>query len=150
MRILFHKQNDARHTLEIICDDGRRERVECETRSYLVHDLLHFAVESEASFDFGFWGALAAGKTLADLNDRQKPYGGEAMLFVEGLVAALTSAVKGMPAQALLERLGLNRQLPPWLTPPFIDAVNERMRRLRGCWNATPFGDAMELHWPAR
>ena len=48
MRILFHKLSDDRHRLAIERTPGAREEVECETRSYLVHDLLHYAVESEA------------------------------------------------------------------------------------------------------
>src|SRR3954454_19930968 len=48
MRIVFRKLSDERHTLEIVREDGRREEVDCETRSLLVHDLLHLAVESEA------------------------------------------------------------------------------------------------------
>ena len=58
VRLSFVKMTDERHALEVVRDDGRRERVECETRSYLMHDLLHFAVESEAG---GLWGRLAAG-----------------------------------------------------------------------------------------
>ena len=58
MRILLHKISDDRHTLEIVRADGRRERVDCETRSYLQHDLLHYAVETEASLAAGFWGSL--------------------------------------------------------------------------------------------
>jgi hypothetical protein len=70
VRILFRKISDERHTLAIERSPGAREEVECETRSYLVHDLLHYAVESEAGLETGFWGRLAAGKTLADMNDR--------------------------------------------------------------------------------
>ena len=69
MKIAFHKIDAERHAL-VIERGGRTERVECETRSYLVHDLLHYAVESEAGLDGGFWGHLARGKTLADMNDR--------------------------------------------------------------------------------
>lgn len=52
--------------------------VACETRSYLVHDLLHYAVESEAGLSGGFWGNLARGKTLADMNDLRRTPGAPA------------------------------------------------------------------------
>ena len=37
---------------------------------HLVHDLLHYAAEQEAGVQTGFWGTLASGRTLADMNDR--------------------------------------------------------------------------------
>src|SRR4051812_28698988 len=105
MRICFHKISDARHALEIVHEDGRRERVECATRSYLIHDFLHYAVESEAKLQGGFWGNLAAGKTLADMNDRTgvalKSAAPE-MAVIEQLVGALSGAVKGKTAREMV------------------------------------------------
>jgi hypothetical protein len=46
VRIAFRKISDERHALAIVRDDGAREEIECETRSYLRHDFLHYAVES--------------------------------------------------------------------------------------------------------
>ena len=48
MRIGFRKLTDERHELAIVRDGGAREAVECETKSLLVHDFLHYAVELEA------------------------------------------------------------------------------------------------------
>jgi hypothetical protein len=156
MRIVFRKIADERHALEIVRDDGRRESVVCETRSYLVHDLLHYAVEGEAGLGGGFWGNLARGRTLEDMNDRT----GRAMeaelpemSVIERLVGALSGAVKGRSAAEMVTGLhryaeALDSTLPPWLTESFVAAVQERMRRLLGHWKATPVGAAMELYWP--
>lgn len=70
MRTLLHKLSDDRHGLEIVRPDGSSERAECETRSYLQHDHLHYALEREAGLAGGFWGDLARGETLAAMNDR--------------------------------------------------------------------------------
>lgn len=48
MRIAFTKLTQDRHRLEIRREDGSTESVELETRSYLLHDLGHYAVEAEA------------------------------------------------------------------------------------------------------
>jgi len=155
VRVTFHKISDDRHALEIERDDGRRERVECETRSLLVHDLLHFAVESEARLEIGLWGTLARGKTLAEMNDRS----GQAMAAegadlaaVEQLVGALHGSVKGRSAAEVVEGMrrfaaALGSSLPGWLTAPLVAAVQERMRRLLGRWRATPHGAGMVLEW---
>ncbi|WP_437680930.1 hypothetical protein [Sorangium sp. So ce131] len=138
-------------------NNGQRDRVECETRSFLVHDLLHFAVESEAGLHGGFWGNLAKGKTLAELNDRT----GEAMMaaeseeaaLVERVVSVLTGAVKGMTAEKLVAQLvsyapATGWTPPGWLTVELVERVQEHMRRLLGHWKATPYRGEMRLEWP--
>jgi len=130
MRILFKKISDDRHVLEIVRDDGRREEIDCETGSLFVHDLLHYAVESEARLETGFWGNLGRGKTLTDMNDRTGRAMHDAapeMAVVERLVGALSSAVKGRSAAEMVAALesyaaSLGTTNPTWLTEPFVVA----------------------------
>ena len=152
--------------LEVRRADGRTESVECESRSYLLHDLLHYAVESEARLSGGFWGHLAAGKTLAQMNDRSARTGtaspplgavmadiaGE-MGAIERIVGALHQTTKGRSAQDIVAAVrrfyeSIGEQAPAWLTEALIDAVRERMRRLQGAWRATPRGGRLELSFP--
>lgn len=158
LRIRFQKLTDERHALEIVRPDGRRERVECETRSYLRHDFLHYAVESEAGLDSGFWGALAHGTTLARMNDRAAPPvvggpEGENLAAIEQIVGALHTSAKGPPSDELVKGLrrfaeSLGGSLPSWVTPELVTRVREAMRRLEGHWQATPYREVMELPWP--
>jgi hypothetical protein len=153
----FTKVSDDVHRLEVARADGRREAVTCETRSLLTHDLLHYAVETEAGLEDGFWGLLAKGKTLAEMNDRtgrSMSSEGPALLAIEQLVGALTSVTKGRASGDVVS--GITRYLesqgsavPGWLTVALVDAVGERMRGLLGRWKATPYGGTMELAWPA-
>jgi hypothetical protein len=156
LRIAFRKATDERHVLEVTPAGGCTESLECETRSTLVHDLLHYAVESEARLDGGFWGCLAAGKTLADMNDRT----GAAMAdrateigAIEQLVGALHGSTKGASAAHMVSGIrrydaSIGVTPPAWLTEPFVEAVQERMRRLLGQWRATARGASLELSWP--
>jgi hypothetical protein len=156
MRIVFRKVSDERHVLEIDREDGRREQVECETRSYLTHDLLHYAVETEAALAGGFWGNLAAGRTLREMNDRTAgamSAGAEEMAVIERLVGALSMAVKGRSATEMVAALGMHAEAlgttnPAWLTEAFVGSVQERMKKLLGHWKATLRGGEMELAWP--
>lgn len=153
MLIRFRKISDDRHELSIVRPDGGCETVACETRSYLMHDLLHYAVEAEAGIDDGFWGTLARGETLARMNDRQHPPAGDGLGRVETVVGALHGATKGAGAAALYAGIrdyavNLGIDLPAWLDEPFVEAVVARMRALRGRWRATRFGEALELPWP--
>jgi hypothetical protein len=156
MRILFTKLTGERHRLEIVRDDGSREGVELETRSLLLHDLLHLAVESEAGVETGFWGCLARGKTLGDMNDRSGQSmraHGEEMAAIEQVVGGLTAAAKGAGAADVLAGLrpwveATRRTLPPWLDEAFVERAQARMRALLGAWRATQFGQTMTVTWP--
>lgn len=157
VRILLCKVSDQRHDLAIVRPDGRRESVTCETRSVLLHDFLHFAVEAAAGLSSGFWGSLARGWTLAEMNDRARPPSGDGaaeaeMATLERFVGALHGAGKGQPAAEVvagIERYAaaMNETAPPWLTEALVVDVQERVRRLVGAWNATPYGGTMELEW---
>jgi hypothetical protein len=156
MRILIHKLSDERHVLALEREGGTGEQAECETRSLLLHDLLHYAVEAEAGLDQGFWGALARGRTLDDMNDRSgAAMAGELpqLMVIEQIVGALSSIAKGPSPDALATALhayagALGTRLPDWLTADFIARVRERMRSLTGHWKAIRFGETMELTWP--
>ena len=172
MRILLRKISDQQHELAIVRegfaregfaregfarDSGAGESVVCETRSYLRHDLLHYAVEAEARIEGGFWGSLARGRTLAEMNDRARmPPGSDAaeIATVEQVVGVLSGAAKGRSTAdvvAAVERYGAatDGPVPAWLTEPFVAAVQERLRGLLGAWKATPYGETMALDWPA-
>ena len=45
MKIRFKKLSDHQHEIELIRVDGRMEKSLCNTRNFMKHDLLHFAVE---------------------------------------------------------------------------------------------------------
>jgi hypothetical protein len=156
LRVAFRKITDERHVLEVTRADGRTESVECETRSYFAHDLLHYAVESEARLNGGFWGNLAAGKTLAQMNDRtgagMSDVAGE-MGAIERIVGAMHLTTKGRSSRDIVGGVrrfyeSIGEEAPAWLTEALVDAVQARMRRLQGAWRATPRGGRLELSFP--
>jgi hypothetical protein len=155
MRIAFRKVTDERHELSIVRDDGARETVPCETRSYLTHDLLHYAVEREARLEVGFWGTLAAGATLARMNDRTQPAPSASpgeLAVIEQVVGALSGTLKGRSPAELVGGLrrfaaSVGTTAPAWLTEELVVGVNGRMRGLLGHWRATPRGGEMVLAW---
>ena len=166
---MLTKLSDRRHALEIVRADGTRERVELETRSYLQHDLMHYAVESAAGTSGGVFGQLHAGRTLAELSDRSEratPASAE-MQVIEQIVGVMHHAASGHAPGAVVQRLreyataiggiapelrggamSVGSPLPPWVTAEMIADVQRRMRELRGRWNATPYRGSLELAWP--
>lgn len=158
MRIVLTRVTNTHHRFEIVRADGSREFADLETRSHLMHDLIHFAVEAEAGMTEGFWGLLANGTSLSTLNDRETAMKafepGVQLGLAEAVVGPVTALVQGKldPAgllRAFHERfLAGGDRIPSWLNDAFLMRVMERMRRLLGQWKATPFGERMELVWP--
>lgn len=148
MRIELTKLTNDRHRLVVVRDDGAREDVELETRSFLLHDLVHYAVEAEANIVDGFWGSLARGTRLADLNDREATYpAGSGLALAETLVGPMQSCWNGrLPPDRYVE-MGAGAA-PGVVDDAFVARVFERLRRVTGHWKATPFHQPMVLPWP--
>jgi hypothetical protein len=163
MRIRLTKISDAEHRLELARDDGTREAIALPSRSFLWHDLLHYAVETNAGLHLSFWGLLASGKTQAELHDAMTGIGGADTARATPSEAAVTEAVVGVLTDVVRERAapgaaidGLarlfeaqSREVPLWFSAAFVARVREHMRRLMGQWRALPFGRDMELVFPA-
>lgn len=146
MQIRLTRVSNTTHRFELERADGSCESAVLDTRSFLVHDLVHYAVEGLLGEREGFWGLLAAGRPLAEVNDRENPPPEPALMRIEALVGPLQSLCQGRGDRARLEA-HLRDHTPP-LPPDFVGAVLDRMRHLRGHWRGTPFGTPMALVWP--
>lgn len=149
MRILMTRTSPDRHRFAIVRADGSREEANLETRSLLVHDLVHYAVETEVPFRLGFYGLLAAGQTLAALSDTTQPWPtGTEVAAAESLVGPLQSMLKGgafdpVEARAKFE---LFHSTPP--SVELLGRIGSRFRDVFGRYSSTRFGETLELEWP--
>lgn len=130
MHIWFTRIDPARHRFRVARTTGDAIDLCLETRSFLLHDLAHYAIEAALETDHGFYGLLAAGVPLADL--RQPEVLGEARLArlmnIERQAAMLQSAFKkNAPTPS-----------PGW----------PLLRSLWGAWSKTRQGQALHLVWP--
>ncbi|MBO0764584.1 MAG: hypothetical protein J2P50_08355 [Hyphomicrobiaceae bacterium] len=155
LTVRFTRVSPTHHRFEVERADGSKQAAIIETRSGLVHDLLHFAFETEAGLTRSFYGLIAAGRTLAETRPRPSADGpsfptAEARL-TERMVGILTVLVEdkfgASEALAGLRRLqqAHAEPMPEWLTEDLIRRTAEHFRRLHGKWKSTPFGDTMEL-----
>ena len=146
MKIRLTRLSNDRHRLAVERADGSRMERELETRSVLLHDLVHYAVEAEAGIEDGFWGLLAAGTDFDALLEEAAAPTRRGITLAESLVG---------PMQSLWnQRLDPGRyvevvsRFAPFVDRAFVDRVRERIRRLWGHWQGTPFHETMELSWP--
>jgi hypothetical protein len=121
--------------MRILRDDGTSDSAELETRSMLVHDLTHYAVERVLGLTQGFYGSLAGGAALAELSDRTRPWpAGTELAYAESIVGPMQSHLTGKKLM-----------FPDW---SFIEDVEHEYRTAWGRWRSTRFGDCCELAWP--
>ena len=158
MLIRLTRLTNERHRLEFVRDDGTREAHELETRSALLHDLVHYAVETEAGLHASFYGLMAGGKTYEGLMT-DPPTGPEAMqteqvvVRVQGI--AKNDSWSDVDPESFAESIAagsrsLGHEPPAWLTGDLIVRVRERLRRVQGQWRATPFHQTLVLEFPGR
>ncbi len=148
MRIVWTKLTDERHRLTLVRADGTSESVELETRSTLVHDLVHYALEAEGGFERGFFGTLAHGTSMSELTGAMMTEApGSELAVVERLVGPFQSLWKGALDPARYVELA-GAAAPGIVDAAFVARVQERLRALVGRWRATPFRAGMELEWP--
>lgn len=158
MLIRLTRLTNDRHRFEIVRDDGTREARDMETRSILLHDLVHYAVETEAGLAASFYGRLASGATYDAL--MAEPTAGPEPMQTETVVARIQGIAKndawsGIDPASLGESIAAGfratgEEPPVWLTADLIVRVRERLRRVLGQWRATPFHETLELEFPAR
>ena len=146
MKIRLTRLSNERHRLAVERSDGSVIERELETRSVLLHDLVHYAVEAEARIEDGFWGLLARGVDFEELSAASSPMVGEGIELAEALVGPMQSVWH--------QRLGADRYVAmaspraPFVDHVFVTNVCERIRKLWGHWQGTKFHDTMELAWP--
>ena len=148
MQVCFTKLSAEQHRFAVLRGDGAREALVLESRSYLLHDWVHFAIEAELPIVDGFYGQLASGTPLAILNDRSSPLAAQGGLaLAEALVGPMQSLYRGRLTPEAYLALAQPR-LPERVDAGFVERVRERLRRLAGLWRATPYGRDMVLAWP--
>jgi hypothetical protein len=155
LTLRFTRISPTHHRFEYRRCDGTGEAVEMETRSLLLHDLIHYVVESEAGLKGSFYGLLAKIGGYEELRVAGGAALGGEIAITERVVGALTDAAQdhGLAAEAFVAGVTgyldlYPERAPRWLTPAFLLAVRERIRQLLGRWRATAFGEAMELTFP--
>jgi hypothetical protein len=156
LTLRFTRVSPTHHRFEYRRQDGSGEAIEMETQSFLFHDLLHYAVESEAGLRGSFYGILGRIGGYEELSVAGGAALGGEIAITERVVGALAGALQDedLDAEAFVvqvtEYLDIyEERAPRWFKPAFIAAVRERMRQLLGRWKATPFGETMELEFPS-
>jgi len=156
LTIRFTRTSPTRHRVEFLRADGTREEADLETRSLLLHDFVHFAIETEGRIRDGFYGRIARGIRAADLaHPQQIPGRDDELMATERVVGPLQTAWRrGANPDAFVAKVrdhleSVGAAVPTWLEADLVRRAMATITRLDGQWRATPFGAAMELAFAA-
>ncbi len=157
LRILLTKHADGSVVLKCIRADGsvtwQRQR-QRSAAFFPLHDLTHFAVESELGIRRAFYGLIAEGWEIEDTTGKgaRGALPPEA-LVVERLVGALdleragsvTWTAQALDAHANGDSPSSRRTLPRPITDDDLARIRSRLHTLLGQWAALPPGESLEL-----
>ena len=142
MEIVFTKVSDRRHVVSIVRADATTESVELDSRSFLQHDLAHFAVERELGLAGGVWGSVARGGSLGG-----DGLDGEDMELVESISGPMQTMLRIAASPEQIHEV-VQRVAPAYASLELAHRLHTRLRSLAGHWAATPYGGHLRLDWP--
>jgi hypothetical protein len=156
----FAKRKDGNTVLRCIRDDGSTtwQRNENQhARFFPLHDLVHYAVESELGFGEGFFGLLAAGWNIDETTGKSArgalPHEAlEVEHFVSSFMAEWNSeaewSASDFNAQAAAFAQARNFPAPRTLTDEELARVRHRFKELASQWRDLPDGETLRLEFP--
>lgn len=94
MKIEIKKNTHYQCEYTITKADGTVENIALETKTYLIHDICHYAVEKTLGFKNGFWGTLSNGYLFNALFNKQDPQLAQ-LRAIETIVGPVQSVFSG-------------------------------------------------------
>jgi hypothetical protein len=141
MEIVITKLSKEEHKIEITRTDGSKESALLNSRSFLRHDLAHFAVEAELPIKLGYWGLVAAGASI-----NGEGFSGQDIELAETLAGPVQTLMRTEAGPERYVEL-LQRLVPQLATAELAERIFSRARSLIGHWRATPFTGSMKITW---
>ena len=161
MIVEFAKRKDGSTVLRCVRDDGSvtwQRNENQPARFFPLHDLLHYAVESELDFAQGFFGLIAAGWNIDETTGKTARGAlPDETLEVEHFVASFTAewnSATGWTAADFNEQaasFARTRVLPAPrpLTDEQLKRVRDRFNELVARYRDLPNGETLRLEFPA-
>jgi hypothetical protein len=144
MKIILRKINQSNHYLTIIKNGEVFDEVQLDTKTYFLHDIVHYCVEKELKRNNGFWGMIAMGHKLAALSGKDNELTA-ALRQIEKIVGAIQAVYSGHMSLVMFDEC---MQLVPFLPDAgFVTNVTNNIGTIMNEWKYLPIGKALELEF---
>ena len=157
LTVRITKRTDGGAVLKCVRADGSNTWQKQEGKQgafFPLHDLTHFAVESELGVRNAFYGLIADGWSIDETTGKtpRGPLPPDA-LFVEGVVGTLDAerasgsrwTAEEFNDSAALHAKNSGRPAPRQLTDDELARIRKRRAELFTAWNELPTGQALDL-----
>lgn len=153
MKIIFTKKEEGQHLINCKRKDGTETWMKLST-FFVMHDLMHFALESEFGFNSAFYGMIENGVAISDFElpkeIRKFELTSEAILaehLVNLLLIECTQGVFENFEKELSKSVKNNPNLiiPDFLNNVRIDIVRNNFNTLANKWKALETESNLEL-----
>lgn len=143
MKIQFQKCNAAEHLLTTFLQGKVAEQHRYPTKTYFLHDVVHYCVEKELGIKNGFWGLLSQGCKTTDFGNGKVSL--KELSRTEKIVGPVQSFFSGhMPADLFWENMKLvSLELPAG----FLNVVVAQVKGIMDRWRYLPVGEVLELEF---
>ena len=165
MQVVFTKHEDRNYSIVVTRSDRIKIQFPGAGKKFLVpHDLSHFIVESKLNMRQGFWGCVANGALLPNMNiieGRQKPNAKskskqiikdarQQLRLAECLVRVFDEIYTVEPNRVLVQARQLSQissKIKPKLSSATILDVCSTLKAVQTNWQAINVGGNIELDW---
>jgi hypothetical protein len=125
-------------------DDGSVEVISLDTKTYLIHDVCHFAVEKHLAYANGFWGMLSQGFSFGELFGKDNMQAKELRL-IEEVVGPVQSVywghIRKEDFQQFIEHTGFD------VPEGVLDACLGEIEGILRMWEPLSVGESLALEW---
>lgn len=165
MKVEITKGTD-RDWIEISRDEESPEKTSFPKKGPMPHDAVHFIVETELKLRNGFWGMVADGVRVADVQDIAKKAGHASasrarlpdasiveLLQVERLVecfeADIWSGADDVELFQDIARVACESSFVPdmQISTDAIKAIRSQLKKFQAAWTVAPIGHTVSFEW---
>jgi hypothetical protein len=144
MKIEIKKSTPYQSEYTITRDGKSFELITLETKTFLVHDISHYAVEKHLQYSKGFWGLLSKGHSFNELFGKDNPQTTELRL-IEKIVGPVQSTYLGYIPKEDFEQFvkHLDFTMPESVLNSCLTEIESILKK----WEHLLIGQQLTLEW---
>lgn len=165
MDIIITKGTD-RDWIHITRSDGTEDKSTFPKKGMIPHDFVHFVVEKEFGFSDGFWGYVAKGNSISDIQEIVKNAGHASskrakipdehiveLLQAERLVECFeadqwSSGTDSDTFRDVVNAACASSHVPvPTIDDRSIEKIRVQLSEFTAKWTTIPIGDMVQITW---